>query len=88
MVHNEHSDQRDRTDRLSLLAEVAQLVSTTPHLDDLLGEAARTVHEAVPFLDLTIGLLEPSSGDLVLRARVGRYEQFPSGYRVSRGLGI
>lgn len=88
MANGKSSPLEQKPDRLSLLADVARLVSTVPNMDDLLAEVSRVVHRAAESLDIAIGLLDPATGDITLQGRAGRYEQYQVGHRVAKGLGI
>ena len=56
-----YQDERDRGDRMALVARVARLVTADLRLDELLQRAADAIHELLGFPNLAIPLIDPSS---------------------------
>ena len=78
-----YEDERQRADRMALVARVARLVTADLRLEELLQRAADAIHELLGFPNLAIPLIDPEQpGILVLTVKGGHYKRADSG-RVS-----
>ena len=82
-----YEDERERGDRMALVARVARLVTADLRLDELLQRAADAIHELLGFPNLAIPLIDPEQpGMLVLSRKGGHYKQrIPGEYRIPVG---
>ncbi|MCB1032324.1 MAG: GAF domain-containing protein [Acidobacteria bacterium] len=82
--------EKERAERLGLLARVARILSAGVDLDELLENAADGIHRLLGYANVAIPLLDREQPDiLVLRAVGGSYRKILAGeYRqsVSQGL--
>ena len=82
--------ERERTERLALIARVGRIVAANLRLDELLQRAADAIHELLGYPNIAIALIEPDEPEtLVLRTVGGDYREVIRGeYRIplSRGL--
>jgi signal transduction histidine kinase len=85
-----YQDERQRGDRMTLVARVARLVTADLHLDELLQRAADAIHELLGFPNLAIPLIDPEQpGMLVLTVKGGHYKQLiPGEYRIPITQGL
>jgi signal transduction histidine kinase len=85
-----YEDERQRADRMALVARVARLVTADLRLDELLQRAADAIHELLGFPNLAIPLIDPEQpGMLVLRVKGGHYkQQIPGEYHIPITTGI
>jgi GAF domain-containing protein len=67
-----YEDERERGDRMTLVARVARLVTADLRLDELIQRAADAIHELLGFPNLAIPLIDPEQpGTLVLTVKGG-----------------
>ena len=82
--------EKERAERLGLLARVARILSTGLDLDDLLQDAADATHRLLGYANVAIPILDHRDPTvLVIRALGGRYKEILEGeYRlpISQGL--
>jgi len=85
-----YEDERQRADRMALVARVARLVTADLRLDELLQRAADAIHELLGFPNLAIPLIDPEQpGMLVLRVKGGHYkQQVPGEYHIPVTSGL
>jgi signal transduction histidine kinase len=85
-----YEDERQRADRMALVARVARLVTADLRLDELLQRAADAIHELLGFPNLAIPLIDPEQpGMLVLSVKGGHYKQrIPGEYRIPITTGL
>jgi signal transduction histidine kinase len=85
-----YEDERQRADRMALVARVARLVTADLRLDELLHRAADAIHELLGFPNLAIPLIDPEQpGTLVLSVKGGHYKQrIPGEYRIPITTGL
>jgi signal transduction histidine kinase len=85
-----YEDERQRADRMALVARVARLVTADLRLDELLQRAADAIHELLGFPNLAIPLIDAEQpGMLVLRVKGGHYKQeIPGEYHIPITTGI
>jgi signal transduction histidine kinase len=85
-----YQDERQRGDRMTLVARVAQLVTADLRLDELLQRAADAIHELLGFPNLAIPLIHPEEpGTLVLTVKGGHYKRLiPGEYRIPISTGL
>ena len=85
-----YEDERQRADRMALVARVARLVTADLRLDELLQRAADAIHELLGFPNLAIPLIDPEQpGMLVLSVKGGHYKQrIPGEYRIPITSGL
>ncbi len=85
-----YEDERQRADRMALVARVARLVTADLRLDELLQRAADAIHELLGFPNLAIPLIDPEQpGTLVLNVKGGHYKQrIPGEYRIPTTSGL
>ena len=85
-----YQDERDRGDRMALVARVARLVTADLRLDELLQRAADAVHELLGFPNLAIPLIDPEQpAMLVLTVKGGHYKHLiPGEYRIPITQGL
>jgi signal transduction histidine kinase len=85
-----YEDERQRADRMALVARVARLVSADLRLDELLQRAADAIHELLGFPNLAIPLIDPEQpGMLVLSVKGGNYKRLiPGEYRIPITSGL
>jgi len=85
-----YEDERQRADRMALVARVARLVTADLRLDELLQRAADAIHELLGFPNLAIPLIDPEQpGTLVLSVKGGHYKQrIPGEYRIPITTGL
>jgi FOG: GAF domain len=84
-----YEDERERGDRMALVARVARLVTADLRLEELIQRAADAIHELLGFPNLAIPLIDPEQPNtLVLNVKGGHYKDLiPGEYRIpiSRG---
>jgi signal transduction histidine kinase len=85
-----YEDERQRADRMALVARVARLVTADLRLDELLQRAADAIHELLGFPNLAIPLIDPEQpAMLVLSVKGGHYKQrIPGEYRIPITSGL
>ena len=85
-----YQDERQRSERMALVARVARLVSADLRLDDLLQSAADAIHELLGFPNLAIPLIDPQQPDtLVVTVKGGHYKRLIEGeYRIPVTVGL
>jgi signal transduction histidine kinase len=85
-----YEDERQRADRMALVARVARLVTADLRLDELLQRAADAIHELLGFPNLAIPLIDPEQpGMLVLSVKGGHYKRLiPGEYRIPITTGL
>ncbi len=85
-----YEDERQRADRMALVARVARLVTADLRLDELLQRAADAIHELLGFPNLAIPLIDPEQpGMLVLSVKGGSYKQrIPGEYHIPVTTGL
>ena len=85
-----YEDERQRADRMALVARVARLVTADLRLDELLQRAADAIHELLGFPNLAIPLIDPEQpGMLVLSVKGGYYKhRIPGEYRIPITTGL
>jgi nitrate/nitrite-specific signal transduction histidine kinase len=78
-----------RTDQLRMINEVGRSISSILSLDDLLPFVANSLQETFGYYTVNVLLVDPTSGDLTLRASAGGYTgTAPIGASVKAGQGI
>jgi signal transduction histidine kinase len=85
-----YEDERQRADRMALVARVARLVTADLRLEELLQRAADATHELLGFPNLAIPLIDPEQpGILVLTVKGGHYKRrIPGEYRIPITTGL
>jgi signal transduction histidine kinase len=85
-----YEDERQRADRMALVARVARLVTADLRLEELLQRAADAIHELLGFPNLAIPLIDPEQpGILVLSVKGGHYKpRIPGEYRIPITTGL
>jgi signal transduction histidine kinase len=85
-----YEDERQRGDRMALVARVARLVTADLRLDELIQRAADAIHELLGFPNLAIPLIEPEQPNtLVLTVKGGHYKDLvPGEYRIPITQGL
>jgi signal transduction histidine kinase len=85
-----YEDERERGDRMALVARVARLVTADLRLDELIQRAADAIHELLGFPNLAIPLIDPEQpGTLVLTVKGGHYKHLiPGEYRIPISQGL
>lgn len=85
-----YEDERQRADRMALVARVARLVTADLRLDELLQRAADAIHELLGFPNLAIPLIDAEQpGMLVLTVKGGNYKRLiPGEYRIPITSGL
>src|SRR5512138_2762658 len=85
-----YGDERQRGDRMALVARVARLVTADLRLDELIQRAADAIHELLGFPNLAIPLIEPEQPNtLVLTVKGGHYKDLiPGEYRIPITQGL
>jgi signal transduction histidine kinase len=85
-----YEDERQRADRMALVARVARLVTADLRLDELLQRAADAIHELLGFPNLAIPLVDPEQpGMLVLTVKGGNYKRLiPGEYHIPFASGL
>ena len=82
-------DAKKRISQIELVNEIAEKLTSTLELDELLTSAAETIRKNFNYFDVTIFLLNPHEGEAVLVAHSGNYIDFlPHGYRQRLSEGI
>lgn len=75
-----YEEERQRSERLALVARVAHLVTADLQLDDLLRSAADAIHEILGFPNVGIGLIDPDDPrTLVIRTLGGHFKTLIEG---------
>ena len=75
-----YEEERQRSERLALVARVAHLVTADLQLDDLLRSAADAIHEILGFPNVGIALIDPDDPrTLVIRTLGGHFKNFIGG---------
>lgn len=78
-----------RMSQIELVNEIAEKLTSTLELDDLLHAAAETIQKSFNYFDVSIFLVDPVQQDLHLVAHSGSYADFlPEGYRQKLTEGI
>ena len=85
-----YEDERQRGDRMALVARVARLITADLRLDELLQRAADAIHELLGFPNLAIPLVDPEQPNtLVLTVKGGHYKDLiPGEYRIPLTQGL
>jgi len=85
-----YEDERERGDRMALVARVARLVTADLRLDELIQRAADAIHELLGFPNLAIPLIDPEQPNtLVLTVKGGYYKDLiPGEYRIPISQGL
>ncbi len=85
-----YEDERQRADRMALVARVGRLVTADLRLDELLQRAADAIHELLGFPNLAIPLIDPEQpGMLVLTVKGGNYKRvIPGEYHIPITSGL
>ena len=85
-----YEDERQRGDRMALVARVGRLVTGNLRLDELLQRAADDIHELLGCPHLAIPLIDPEEpGTLVLTVKGGPYKnRIPGEYRIPITQGL
>ena len=80
---------RKRIAQIELVNEIAEKLTSTLDLDELLNSAAETIREAFNYFDVTIFMVNKEASELILVAHSGNYVDFlPHGYRQKMSEGI
>jgi two-component system NarL family sensor kinase len=75
-----YEEERQRSERLALVARVAHLVTADLQLDDLLRSAADAIHEILGFPNVGIALIDPDDPrTLVIRTLGGHFKTLIEG---------
>ena len=81
--------ERKRSLQLTLVSEIAQLVSSTLDPDHLMHVSAESIQRNFEYHDVCVFILDDATEELVLRGHEGAYGEFLSeGYRQKMGVGI
>jgi signal transduction histidine kinase len=85
-----YEDERERGDRMALVARVGRLITADLRLEELLQRAADAIHELLGFPNLAIPLIDPEQpGTLVLMVKGGHYkDRIPGEYRIPITQGL
>ncbi len=82
-------DAKKRITQIELVNEIAEKLTSTLELDELLTSAAETIRKDFNYFDVTIFLVNRDEGEAVLVAHSGNYIDFlPHGYRQKVTEGI
>lgn len=82
-------DAKKRITQIELVNEIAEKLTSTLELDELLTSAAETIRKDFNYFDVTIFLINRDEGEAVLVAHSGNYIDFlPHGYRQKLTEGI
>ncbi len=82
-------DARKRITQIELVNEIAEKLTSTLELDEILDSAADTIRKNFNYFDVTILLVNKQEGQVVLVAHSGNYVDFlPHGYRQNMSEGI
>lgn len=78
-----------RLSQIELVNEIAEKLTSTLELDELLSSAAETIQKSFSYFDVTVFLVDRKAGELALVAHAGSYGDFlPTGYRQRLSEGI
>ncbi|MEM7051799.1 MAG: GAF domain-containing protein [Acidobacteriota bacterium] len=82
--------EKERAERLDLLAQVARIIAAGLDLDDLLDNAAEAIHRLLGYANVAIPVIDPAEPEtLVLRAVGGSYRNLiQEVYRLPVAQGI
>ena len=84
-----YEDERQRGDRMALVARVARLVTADLRLEELIQRAADAIHELLGFPNLVIPLIDPEQPNtLVLKVKGGSYKELQGEYRIPITQGL
>ncbi|HET9725456.1 MAG TPA: GAF domain-containing protein [Gemmatimonadales bacterium] len=84
-----YEDERQRGDRMALVARVARLVTADLRLEELIQSAADAIHELLGFPNLAIPLIDPEQPNtLVLTVKGGSYKDIQGEYRIPITQGL
>jgi K+-sensing histidine kinase KdpD len=82
-------EAQKRIAQIELVNEVAEDLTSTLDLEELLHAAAETIRKAFTYLDVSIFLVDKPKSEAFLVARAGTHADFlPRDYRQSTGVGI
>ncbi|MBM2839798.1 MAG: Histidine kinase protein [Bacteroidetes bacterium] len=82
-------DARKRITQIELVNEIAEKLTSTLELDEVLNSAADSIRKNFNYFDVTIFLVNRLEGQSVLVAHSGNYVDFlPHGYRQTMSEGI
>lgn len=82
-------DAKKRISQIELVNEIAEKLTSTLDLDELLNSAAETIRKNFNYFDVTIFLVNRPENELILVAHSGNYIDFlPHGYRQKMSEGI
>jgi K+-sensing histidine kinase KdpD len=82
-------DAKKRITQIELVNEIAEKLTSTLELDEVLNSAADTIRKNFNYFDVTIFLVNRLEGQAVLVAHSGNYVDFlPHGYRQTMSEGI
>jgi K+-sensing histidine kinase KdpD len=82
-------DAQKRVTQIELVNEVAEKLTSTLELDEILDSAADTIRRNFDYFDVTVFLVNRQEGQLVLVAHSGNYVDFlPHGYHQNMSEGI
>jgi K+-sensing histidine kinase KdpD len=82
-------DAQKRITQIELVNEVAEKLTSTLELDEILDSAAETIRKNFNYFDVTVFLVNRQEDQLVLVAHSGNYVDFlPHGYRQKMSEGI
>ncbi|MGA9117321.1 MAG: GAF domain-containing protein [Bacteroidota bacterium] len=82
-------DAQRRMTHIELVNEIAEKLTSTLDLDELLGSAAETIQKTFGLFDVTIFTVDPKADEAVLVAHAGNYVDFvPQGYRQRLSEGV
>jgi K+-sensing histidine kinase KdpD len=82
-------DAKKRIAQIELVSEIAEKLTSTLELDELLNSAADLIRKNFNYFDVTIFLVHKPENDVVLVAHSGNYVDFlPHGYRQRMSDGI
>jgi K+-sensing histidine kinase KdpD len=82
-------DAQKRITQIELVNEVAEKLTSTLELDEILDSAADTIRKDFNYFDVTVFLVNRQEGQLVLVAHSGNYVDFlPHGYHQNMSEGI
>ncbi len=82
-------DARKRIGQIELVNEIAEKLTSTLELDELLSSAAETIRKNFNYFDVTIFLVNKKDDEALLVAHSGNYVDFlPHGYRQKLTEGV
>ncbi|MEK9137962.1 MAG: GAF domain-containing protein, partial [Bacteroidota bacterium] len=82
-------DAKKRISQIELVNEIAEKLTSTLELNEILDSAAETIRKNFNYFDVTIFLVNRQEGEVLLVAHSGNYVDFlPHGYRQKTSEGI